>query len=94
MIGVIVLNPLKFDRIQQGSLAIAVVAFAYFVGHTIHLANNRSRMGDTQPQTESPAPILQESVSSPCSNIVAGGEVNVNCPPEPEKKNAPKPDDQ
>jgi hypothetical protein len=40
LIGVIVLNPFRFDWQQQLSLAIAVVAFAYFVGHSVHKLNN------------------------------------------------------
>ena len=43
-----------------------------------------------QPQlgTETPA-IKQESKDSPCSNIVAGGRVDIKCPP-PEKDNGKK----
>lgn len=40
LIGVIVLNPFQFDRQQQFALAVAVVALAYFVGHTVHKLNN------------------------------------------------------
>lgn len=36
LIGVILINPFKLDWQQQASLAIAVVAVAYFVGHTVH----------------------------------------------------------
>ena len=39
VMGVIMLNPLKFDWHQRISLLIAVVAFAYFVGRTIHVGH-------------------------------------------------------
>lgn len=35
MLTVILLNPLKLDKPQRISLAIAVLAIAYFVGHTL-----------------------------------------------------------
>ena len=38
LLGVIVLNPLKFDWHQRISLLIAVLAFGYFVAHTLHKA--------------------------------------------------------
>jgi hypothetical protein len=42
LIGVILLNPFKLDWQRQASLAIAVVALAYFVGRTVHLHNEAS----------------------------------------------------
>jgi len=44
LVAVILLNPFKLDWQQQGSLAIAVVAVAYFVGHTVHKTNRRVQM--------------------------------------------------
>lgn len=43
LIGVILLNPLKLDFQQQASLAIAVIAIAYFVGHTVHRLNQERK---------------------------------------------------
>ncbi len=39
LIGIIILNPFKLDVHQQVSLGIAVVALAYFVGHTVYRSN-------------------------------------------------------
>jgi hypothetical protein len=48
LIGVILLNPLKVDWQQQTSLAVAVVALAYFVGHTVYKNNQRRDVAPAQ----------------------------------------------
>jgi hypothetical protein len=50
-IGIIVLNPFSFDWRQRASLFVAVVALAFFVGHTIH------RSGQTPETTQEHRPI-------------------------------------
>ena len=43
VIGVIVLNPFKLDWQLRASLAIGVVAIAYFVGYTVHKKNRTQK---------------------------------------------------
>ncbi len=57
-IGVIVLNPLKLDRQQQFSLGIAILALAYFAGHTVFETTNRpQKAGESSGQSSSGVPI-------------------------------------
>ncbi len=76
LIGVILLNPFKFDFQQQGALAIAVVALAYFVGHTVHLRNEATKpkvapalverqAEPVQPQTHVSGPATTSGNNSP-----------------------------
>jgi hypothetical protein len=51
LIGVIVINPLKFDGTQQVTLAIAIVALAFFVGHTVHKTNKQATVKEPVIQT-------------------------------------------
>lgn len=60
MIAVIILNPLKLDLQQQISLAIAVIAFAYFVAHSVYKKNISRET--TAPQTASSRTTAQTSL--------------------------------
>jgi hypothetical protein len=51
LIGVIVINPLKFDGTQQITLAIAIVALAFFVGHTVHKTNRQPAVKESVIRT-------------------------------------------
>ena len=97
LIGVILLNPFKFDWQQQIALAIVVVGLAYFVGHTVHLRNEASKPTAVPSITEQPvappttSPTIQQSAKdSTCSNVVGGKDVQIDCSP-PGSKNAKKP---
>lgn len=49
VMGLILLNPLKFDWPQRISLFIAVVAVAYFLSHTLHLRSESLRLSQQAP---------------------------------------------
>jgi hypothetical protein len=76
-ITVIALNPLRFDRQQRISLLVAVLAFAYFVGYTIH--KNRSGAGQTTPQAvEIPKKTGDARTTGPKSPAVTGDNNKIN----------------
>jgi hypothetical protein len=50
-VGVVLINPMKFDIPQRISLAVAVLAFAYFVGHTLH--RTKTDFGSRPPSVPS-----------------------------------------
>jgi hypothetical protein len=64
MIGVLLINPLKLDRSQQISLGICVLAFAFFVGHTLHKSKS--------PTVALPPLIVQEASPSERDRSQAG----------------------
>src|SRR5712692_5211100 len=67
LIGVILLNPFKFDRQQQGSLAVAVIALAYFVSRTVHRTKDEPQRDQSSRSTavEDALPAGTERVSVP-----------------------------
>lgn len=69
IVGVILLNPFKFDRQQQLSLLLAVVGFAYFVGYTLH-----------KNKTLAPA---QTSASDPVAPPKRSGDASTSGPNSP-----------
>jgi hypothetical protein len=74
LIGVILLNPLKFDWQRQVSLAIAVVALAYFVGRTVQ-AHNETRNSNKAPgatEQQSTPPQTPLHVSGPATTSGEG----------------------
>jgi len=94
-------NPMKFDWRSRISLFIALTALAYFLSHMLHLRNEAIRMGSEKHSSQGPSPaktqptsvapsIQQKARESNCSNVVAGGDANVNCPPVEEKQDAKK----
>jgi hypothetical protein len=48
-------NPMKFDLIQRISFGIAVVAFMFFLSHSLHLRNEAIRLGSGKPLPSAPA---------------------------------------
>ncbi len=65
LIGVIVVNPLKLDWQRQVALAVAVVALAYFFGHTVHLFNQGKKPTvDAPPVTPVQPAVHAESVEN------------------------------
>jgi hypothetical protein len=62
LIGVILLNPFKLDWRQRVSLAVAVVAFAYFVGHTVHKMNRAPSQFTAPPESTQGKPRPEEAV--------------------------------
>lgn len=63
----IILNPMKFDRTQQVTLAVAVITFAYFLAHTLHKYNQEARKSEqksasAQPSESPPAPVPSSQV--------------------------------
>jgi hypothetical protein len=85
VVAVILINPLKWDWQQRGSLFIAVLSLAYFFAYSLHKST-------PNPAGETPvAPMIkQDSQDSNCSNVIAGRDATLNCPPPSENKNAPK----
>jgi hypothetical protein len=101
LMALIFVNPMKFDWPQRISLFIALLAFSYFLSHTLHLRNEANRLGSVKRSSQGSSPakvqpgsatstINQKAEDSDCSNVVAGGDANVNCPPAEEKSNAKK----
>jgi hypothetical protein len=65
----------------------------------LHLRNEAIRLGKHSsqgsslakvPPSSSTPTIKQKAEDSNCSNVIAGGDANVNCPPAEEKSNAKK----
>jgi uncharacterized membrane protein len=81
LIGVILLNPLKFDWQQQISLAIAVVALAYFVGHTVHRTNEARDTLNPPTRITGPA-----TTSGPDSPAITGDGNTLNQGTDKDKK--------
>ncbi len=50
-VGVLIINPLKFDLRQRFSLGITVIAFAFFISHSLE----RSRTDDSDEVVEAPS---------------------------------------
>jgi len=77
VVGIILLNPLKFDRAQQISLFLAVVCTAFFIGHTINKKQQTNAVGPTQPAVTTPLepqkPSGDAKTSGPNSPAVTGG---------------------
>jgi hypothetical protein len=101
LMALMFVNPMKFDWLQRISLFVTIIAFAYFLSHTLHLRNEAIRLAGakhsneisspakTQPNTLAPT-IKQKAEDSTCSNVTAGGDANVNCSPGEENRNAKK----
>jgi hypothetical protein len=71
IIAIIVLNPFKLDWQQRLSLAVGVLALAYFVGHTIH----KGKTGTGQvagPAAQTPAKSGDAKTSGDESPAVTG----------------------
>lgn len=52
----VLLNAMSLDFVQRATLGVAVVAFAYFVGHTIHKKKSSSKPEDMQHMQASGSP--------------------------------------
>jgi hypothetical protein len=89
VITVIALNPLKFDVRQRVSLCVAVLAFAYFVGHS--LQKNRSVPVQATPQAvEIPQRTGDATTTGPNSPAVTGDNNKViYVQPAPKDQKAP-----
>ena len=100
LMALMFVNPMKFDWLQRVSLFIAIVAFAYFLSHSLHLRNEAIRSGSAKHPSQNtpaqiqpappPAKIDQKAEDSNCSNVIAGKDANVNCSSGEVKENAKK----
>jgi hypothetical protein len=101
LMALMFVNPMKFDWLQRISLFIAILAFSYFLSHTLHLRNEAIRSGSPKhsdqnlsPAQVQPAPpppkIQQNAEDSNCSNVISGRDSNVNCSSGEVKENAKK----
>ena len=59
-LSLVILNPMKFDLAQRITLGIAIVAFSYFVGHTIYI----TRLGPVHESPGSARTALGEQLSA------------------------------
>lgn len=92
LITVIIVNPLKMDWQQRTALIVAVVAVAYFVGHTLQRGK-----GPTSPQTAitatAPTPLSKPSgdatTSGNASPAVTGNENTIKYQNEAPPKKKP-----
>jgi hypothetical protein len=85
VIALIVINPLKWDWRQRGSLFLGVMFLAYFVVYTLY--NSAPKPAGTPFA----APFIdQNAKDSNCSNVIANGQVKISCAPASENTNAPK----
>jgi membrane protein implicated in regulation of membrane protease activity len=83
VITVILLNPFKWDWQQRLSLFLGVFFVSYFFAYTTY---------KVRQSTSSPPPLNnQQATGSPCSNVSAGKDAEVNCSPSTENKDAPQP---
>jgi hypothetical protein len=73
-IGVILLNPFKFDRTQQITLAICIVALAYFVGHT--LERNKSAAPQAAVPVAQTAPRSGDAITNGDNSPAVSGNGN------------------
>jgi hypothetical protein len=79
-IGVILLNPFKLDWQQQLSLAIAVVALAYFFAHSVHKTNRiqlPAPVGQPQANTPTEPPSCPPGTASSTGPATAVGSGNI-----------------
>jgi hypothetical protein len=93
MTGVIILNPFKWDVRQRIASAVAIIAIAYFVSHTMMLKRTETPPANltVAPLTPVPPSITTGPVttSGPDSPVViGGGTVSLDTPPD--KKKPPK----
>jgi len=90
LVGIILINPLKFDRAQQISLFLAVVCLAYFFGHTIHRIQQAKAFAPAQPAATAPLELLKPSgdakTSGSDSPAVTGGVNNFTYDQAPDSK--------
>jgi len=82
--GVILLNPLKWDRLQRISLFICVVSLAYFVAHTL---NKNTKAVAPQPVPQQTGNATTRGSNSPA--VTGNGNSFTYDKSEP-KKEAPK----
>ena len=77
VLGIILLNPFKLDLVQRSTLLVAVVALAFFIGHTLEKA--KSREGPTSA-----------SMNTPTSGVAARPEDSATPakPPSSKQKNS------
>jgi hypothetical protein len=90
IIAIIVLNPFKLDWQQRLSLAVGVLALAYFVGHTIH----KSKSGMDQvaaPAVQAPAKSGDAKTTGDQSPAVTGNgnDIKYEDSSHPERKSEP-----
>ncbi len=86
VVGLIILNPLKWDTRQRISLLISTVALAYFVGHTLSLNESAPTQG-APSATEAPKKSGDAITSGPNSPAVSGDGNSVTYgQPEADKK--------
>ena len=93
----LVVNPMQFDRHQQVSAAIVLLAGGYFVAYTLEKqAKVRSDLAPAvvnRPvqSTATPSPSKSASTTGPCSPVITGNgnTTTANCADSP-KAPAPK----
>jgi hypothetical protein len=76
MVGVILLNPLKFDMRQRTSLCIGVLALAYFVGHTLHKSRPSTDEPQSKPEVVQSAPESGDATTSGDNSPAVPGNGN------------------
>jgi hypothetical protein len=89
VVGIILLNPFKFDRQQQISLFLAVVLVAYFVGYTIHKNQKHSvtSLPLEPPSVAQPEPV--NKTYGPQSPIMPNNSGTVKITNEPSEGGSP-----
>jgi hypothetical protein len=86
--GLVITNTMSFNGLQRIGLGCTLIGVALFLGATVH--KQAHPHASAQPPSP-PAAINQSASSSPCSNVIAGKNVTISCPPSSENKDAPKP---
>ena len=87
--GLIINNTMGLDKHQRISLAIALIAIAYFLGHTAYKRPKTQQPAVATTLQASPPTVSQTATDSTCTNVTAGNNANVNCSPQKESKDAP-----
>jgi hypothetical protein len=89
VVGIILLNPFKFDRQQQISLFLAVVFIAYFIGYTIHRNQKHSVASPRLEQPSVERPGLVNKTYGTQSPIMPNNSGNVKITSEPPEGGSP-----
>jgi len=90
-VALVLVNPMHFDRKQRISLSIVIVAFAYFLGHSIDI--RRPNEVQSTPMPQSPA-VIQQKTTGPGSPAIQGvqGDVTVTVDQSPTATSKPNKD--
>ncbi len=86
LVGIIVINTIKFDSQQRISLSVCIVCLAYFVSHSIQ----KSKVPTPEPAIAQPAAPTGDAVTNGDQSVANTGNGNtITVSPQPAK--APPP---